>query len=84
LFSARHEEHNTTRRGVMKNSEICCIDCGSRAVNRVVDEVRPVFRMEVTDFACGAVFKSIFSRNGNIGRVSHSGCRQHEESVLPI
>lgn len=68
----------------MKHMEIHCIDCGSRAVSRIVDEFRPIFRMEVVDFACGAVLKSTFTRNGNIARVSHSGCRQIEELVAPI
>ena len=63
----------------MKNPETYCIDCGSRAVNRIVDEVRPIFRMEVVDFACGAVLTSTHSRNGNLARISHSGCRQIEE-----
>ncbi len=58
----------------MKRMDSRCIDCGSDAVNVIVDEVRPMFRMTRVDFACGAVLKSIFSANGNTGRVSHSGC----------
>jgi hypothetical protein len=68
----------------MRKPENYCIDCGSRVVNRMIDEVRPVFRMEVVDFDCGAVFKSTFSRNGNIARVSHSGCRRFEELGNPL
>ena len=53
-----------------------CIDCGSQAIETMIDEVKPVFRMEITNFACGATLKNIFSANGNIGRVHHSGCNQ--------
>ena len=51
-----------------------CIDCGSEVVGSVVDEIKPVFRMEIVNFACGAVMKSTYSANGNISRASHSGC----------
>jgi len=51
-----------------------CIDCGCEAVGSIVDEVKPVFRMEIVNFACGAVFKSVHTTNGNIGRATHSGC----------
>jgi hypothetical protein len=56
-----------------------CLDCGSEAVRTTVDEVRPVFRMEIVDFACGAVLKSTFTANGNVGRATHSGCTQGTE-----
>ena len=36
-----------------------CIDCGCSAVGSIVDEVKPVFRMGIVNFACGAVFKSV-------------------------
>ena len=68
----------------MRKLENYCIDCGSKAVNRVIDEVKPVFRMEVVDFACGAELKSTFTRNGNIARVSHSGCSCLEELAAPV
>lgn len=68
----------------MGRMEKHCIDCGSRAVNRIIDEVRPMFRMETVDFACGAVLKSTFTNNGNVARVSHSGCSRFEELVAPI
>jgi hypothetical protein len=51
-----------------------CIDCGSAAVATIVDEVKPLFRMEIVDFACGAVLKSTFTANGNVVRATHSGC----------
>ena len=51
-----------------------CIDCGCEAVGSIVDEVKPVFRMEIVNFACGAVFKRVHTANGNIGRATHSGC----------
>ncbi len=53
-----------------------CIDCGSVAVEKTVDEVKPVFRMEIVNFACGAVLKTTFTANGNIGKAFHSGCME--------
>ena len=58
----------------MKKLGECCIDCGSEAVRSTVDEIKPVYKMEIIDFACGAVLKSSFSANGNVVRTSHSGC----------
>jgi hypothetical protein len=58
----------------MKRLRKRCIDCGSEAVRTTVDEVKPVYRIEVVDFACGASLRSTFSVNGNVGRASHSGC----------
>ena len=51
-----------------------CIDCGSEAVETVVDNVMPAFKMTKTSFACGAVFTSVFSANGNVARVEQDGC----------
>ena len=59
----------------MRSARKKCIDCGSEAVKTMVDEVKPVYKMEIVNFACGAMLKNIFTANGNIGRVSHSGCR---------
>ncbi len=53
-----------------------CIECGSMATVKTIDEVKPIFRMEIVNFACGAVLKTTFTANGNIGRAIHSGCRQ--------
>jgi hypothetical protein len=53
-----------------------CVDCGSEAIANIVDEVKPVFRMEIVNFACGAVLKTTFSANGNIAKAFHSGCLQ--------
>lgn len=58
----------------MKRMGAHCIDCGSDAVSVIVDEVKPMFSMTLVAFACGAVLKSVFSANGNTGRISHSGC----------
>lgn len=58
----------------MKQFGKYCIDCSSEAITRTIDEVKPLFRMEIVQFACGAVLKSTFTANGNIGRASHSGC----------
>lgn len=51
-----------------------CIDCGSEAVNSIVEEVKPVFRMEIVNYACGATLKTTFTSNGNVTRAAHSGC----------
>jgi hypothetical protein len=53
-----------------------CLDCGSMAVKTTVDEVKPLFRMETINFACGAVLKSTYTANGNIAKAAHKGCMQ--------
>jgi hypothetical protein len=62
----------------MKKARKNCIDCGSEAVATLIDEVKPLYKMELVNFSCGAVLKNVFSTNGNVGRVEHSGCRQEE------
>jgi hypothetical protein len=56
-----------------------CIDCGSEAIQTVIDEIKPIFRMEVVYFSCGAVFKSSYGARGQIGNVSQEGCRAENE-----
>lgn len=68
----------------MQNYRDVCLDCGSRAVSRTIDEVLPRFRMEIINYACGAELKSVYSSNGNIGRLCLSGCGRIEEQVAPI
>jgi hypothetical protein len=51
-----------------------CIECGSVAISNIVDEEKPIFKMEIINFACGAVLKSTFTANGMIGKAIHSGC----------
>jgi hypothetical protein len=51
-----------------------CIECGSVAIATTVDEEKPIFKMEIVNFACGAVLKSTFTSNGMIGKAVHSGC----------
>lgn len=58
----------------MKKMHSNCFDCGSDAVRTIVDEVKPMYKMTQVDFSCGAVLKTVFTANGNIGRVMHSGC----------
>jgi hypothetical protein len=60
----------------MKNFGKECLDCGSEAINSTVDEIKPLFRIETVNFACGAVLKSTFTANGTIARAAHKGCRQ--------
>ncbi len=57
----------------MKKLRRKCIDCGSDAVNTIVDNM-PNFRMEVVRYACGAEMKSSFSKKSNMGKAVHSGC----------
>lgn len=52
-----------------------CLVCGSRAIRTTIDEVKPLFRMEIVDFPCGAVLKSLFTADGHIAKASHSGCK---------
>lgn len=58
----------------MKRMGSRCLDCGSEAVGVIVDEVRPVYKMTRARFACGALLESTYTANGNVGRVTHSGC----------
>lgn len=58
----------------MKKFGTHCLDCGSAAVRTTIDEVKQTFRIEIVDFACGAVLKSTFTANGNIAKAQHSGC----------
>jgi hypothetical protein len=51
-----------------------CLECGSAAIANIVDEEKPIFKMEIINFACGAVLKSTFSANGMISKAVHSGC----------
>jgi len=68
----------------MKNLKEFCLECGSKAVSKTVDEVLPKFRMEIVNYACGAELKSMYSSNGNTGRLCLTGCGQLEEQVAPI
>ena len=58
----------------MKKFRRNCLDCGSDAISTTIDEVKPMFRIEIVNFACGAVLKNTFTVNGNIAKASHSGC----------
>jgi hypothetical protein len=51
-----------------------CLDCGSEAIKTTIDEVKPMFRIEIVNYACGAVLKSTYTANGNIAKAAHSGC----------
>jgi hypothetical protein len=58
----------------MKSLRRHCIDCGSAAVQTLIDEIKPDFRMELVQFECGAEMKSSYSTKRNTGKVVHSGC----------
>ena len=51
-----------------------CLECGSAAISNIVDEEKPIFKMEIINFACGAVLKSTFIANGMISKAIHTGC----------
>ena len=51
-----------------------CLDCGSEAIETTIDEVKPLFRIEIVNYACGAVLKSTFTANGTIAKALHKGC----------
>ncbi len=65
-----------TKEKKMKYLRKQCIDCGSDAVQTLVDEIKPSFRMEVVQYACGAEFRSSFSTVSRMGKAEHSGCTQ--------
>ncbi len=58
----------------MKSLRKNCIDCGSEAIETLIDEIKPNFRMEVVRYACGAEFRGSFSNVSNMGKAVHSGC----------
>lgn len=60
-----------------------CLNCGSEAISTVIDAVPPMFRMEVVQYACGAVLKSVTGARGRIGRLSHEGCGQEPLETAP-
>ncbi|MDD2318755.1 MAG: hypothetical protein PHO83_01765 [Geobacteraceae bacterium] len=61
----------------MKSLRKNCIDCGSEAIETLIDEIKPNFRMEVVRYSCGAEFRGSFSSVSNMGKAVHSGC-MHE------
>ena len=61
----------------MKKLSKHCLNCGSVAISTVSDVVPPVFRMDIVQYACGAVLKSMTGAHGRIGRLSLEGC-SHE------
>lgn len=65
----------------MKRLENNCIDCGSKAVGVTVDEVKRVHKLMVVTYECGATLKSSFSANGNVGKLSHSGCTADDIAI---
>lgn len=67
----------------MKKLSKYCLNCGSEAISIVTDAVPPVFRMEVVQYACGAVLKSMTGAHGRIGRLSHEGCSQEPVERQP-
>ena len=62
----------------MKNTFRKCPDCGSQATHTIVDEVKPIFRIEQFHFPCGAVLESAYSARGQLGKISHKGCQAED------
>jgi hypothetical protein len=63
---------------VVKRLGKTCIECGSDIVGKTEEKERRLFRFERIDFACGATLESFYTANGNVGRVTHSGCTAAE------
>jgi hypothetical protein len=59
-----------------------CLDCGCKATHTIVDEVKPIFRIEQSHFPCGAVLESSYSARGQVGKISHGGCRTEEQTNI--
>lgn len=57
----------------MKYQRNQCIDCGSDAVETLVDTM-PNFKMEVIRYACGSELRHSFSTSSNMGKSEHAGC----------
>jgi hypothetical protein len=55
-----------------------CIECGSGVTGKTEERERRQFRFERVNFACGATLESFHTANGNVGRVTHSGCTTSE------
>jgi hypothetical protein len=73
LHSVIYQRYNE-KENVLKKLSKQCLHCGSGAIRTVTDEVKPVFKMEVTHYACGAVMKNMSGARGQLGRLSHEGC----------
>ncbi len=51
-----------------------CVDCGCRASSSIIDEIKPVYRLEQVKFSCGAEQTHFYGAHGRIGKFSHEGC----------
>ena len=64
----------------MQTTNHFCFDCGSKAARTSIYEVRPLFRMDEIYFPCGAILRSSTSVHGQLGKISHKGCRAAEQA----
>lgn len=60
----------------MENLRRSCIDCGSDAIEIIMDENKPTYKMETVRYSCGAVMTNSFCTTHNAGQAFHSGCTQ--------
>jgi thymidine kinase len=78
MYTTSFPKKNINQKGEkVKKLRTHCIDCGSEAIQSIVDEIKPVFKMEIISFACGAELKTTYAANGKIGKAIHSGCMQN-------
>jgi hypothetical protein len=61
----------------VKNLRRRCMDCGSDAIETIIEVNRPTLRLETIHYSCGAVLKNAFSAASNTGNAIHSGCTQN-------
>jgi hypothetical protein len=60
----------------VKNLRRRCMDCGSDAIETIIEQNKLNFKMETVHYSCGAVMKNTFSTTSNTGNTIHSGCTQ--------
>jgi hypothetical protein len=68
------QQHDQKEKRIVNKISKKCLNCGSEAISTLRDVVPPVFKMEIVQYACGAVLKNITGAHGRIGRLSHEGC----------
>ena|GEM_PF-2922373 len=60
------------------NPELTGVIIIDEATHTIIDEVKPIFRIEQSHFPCGAVLESSYGACGQLGKISHEGCRSEE------
>lgn len=68
-----HHETSQLQEDGMSNHMHTCIDCGCTSSSSVVDEIKPVYRLEQVSFSCGAVQTHFYGARGRIGKFVQQG-----------